>query len=218
MSIPISSASAAERGKEKTTVLNKALIHSRKMKLLTALVVVVVAAAASGLAVADATGVSIPQLGVNVTVPPDKAAGLANRTPTGGTEANTQAAPTPAFTPDPIPAEILGPNVPVPISPSIIQTTNGWLVSDGYNLVAVYAGSAGDDSSQGRVVIVRQDLVAGKQTVQVVNAGSTGALTIANAPTGSAVETSALAGALGLHAATGNMVTLNLAANAISNG
>lgn len=204
-------------------MLKKALIHSRKMKLLSALVVavLVVTAAASGLAVADATGVSVPQLGINVTVPADKAAALANRTPTTATGTNTQSGPvqsvpTPAFTPDPIPAEVLGANVPVPISPSIIQTTNGWLVSDGYNLVAVYAGSAGDDSSQGRVVIVRQDLVAGKQTVQVVDGGSTGALTIADAPTGSAVETTALTGALGLRTADGTMVTLNLATNAIS--
>ena len=215
-------------------MLNKALIHSRKMKLLTAFAVVAVVATAGGLAVADATGISVAHLGIKATVPAKKAAALANRTPANSKaaalanrmpkaaadvnrqSASAQSVPGPSFTPDPIPAEILGSDVPVPISPSIIQTTNGWLVSDGYNLVAVYAGSAGDNSSQGRVVIVRQDLVAGKQTVQVVNAGSTGALTIANAPAGAAVETSALTGTLGLRAENGIVVTLNLVTNAIS--
>ena len=49
--------------------------------------------------------------------------------------------------------------------------------------------SAADDPTQGRVVIVRQDLRAGKQTVQIVDAGATGPLTITNdAPVGAEVE------------------------------
>ena len=127
---------------------------------------------------------------------------MANRMPSAATDVPAPAGPaaTPTFTPDPIPAEILGSNVPVPIAASIITETNGWLVSNGYNLVAVYAGSAGDDPSQGRVVIVRQDLRAGKQTVQIVDAGATGPLTItADAPTGAAVETTALTGGLTTH-------------------
>jgi hypothetical protein len=123
----------------------------------------------------------------------------------------------PAFTPDPIPAKILSSDVPVPISASIITETNGWLVSDGYSLVAVYAGSKGDDPTQGRVAIVRQDLRAGKQTVQIVDAGPTGPLSIAaDAPTGAAVETSAQSGALTLTTSRGAAVRLNLSTNTVS--
>ena len=63
----------------------------------------------------------------------------------------------------------------VPVSPTVLQARNGWLVSDGRTLVAVYAGAAGDDPAVGRVAIVRQDLASGTQTVQVIGAGHTGA-------------------------------------------
>jgi hypothetical protein len=107
--------------------------------------------------------------------------------------------------------------VPVPIPSSVIAETNGWLVSNGYNLVAVYAGSAAGDPAKGRVVIVRQDLRAGKQTVQIVDAGSTGALTVAaNAPAGAAVETTALTGALTLETSRGTSIRLNLGSNTLS--
>jgi hypothetical protein len=123
----------------------------------------------------------------------------------------------PAFTPAPIPAGILGSNVPVPIPSSIITETNGWLDSNGYNLVAVYAGSKADDPSQGRVVIVRQDLRAARQTVQTVDAGSTGPLSVAaGAPTGAAVETAALTGTLALTTGGGATVRLDLSNNTVS--
>jgi hypothetical protein len=154
-----------------------------------------------------------------VTVPTGKAAAMANRMPSASNDATASAGPAaaPAFTPEPIPAKILDADVPVPISSSIITETNGWLVSNGYNLVAVYAGSKADDPTQGRVVIVRQDLRAGKQTVQIVDAGPTGPLTVAaGAPTGAAVETSALTGALMLSTSHGASVKLNLTTNAVS--
>src|SRR5262249_51532150 len=98
-----------------------------------------------------------------------------------------------------------------------IAETNGWIVSNGYNLVAVYAGSSADDPTQGRVVIVRQDLRAAKQTVQIVDAGSTGPLIItSDAPTGAAVETTALTGGLALGTSHGTTVKLNLSTNTIS--
>lgn len=191
--------------------------HSRKPKLWTALVVLGLAGAGSGLAVAGSSSVSAPRLGSAVTVPPDKAAAIADRTPSASTDATAAPAAMPAFDPDPIPAGMLGPDVPVPISASLLTETNGWLVSNGYNLVAVYAGSAGNDSTQGRVVIVRQDLRAGKQTVQIVDAGPTGPLTIAAGnPRGTAVETSALTGALMLTTSRGATVTLNLSTNTVS--
>ena len=98
---------------------------------------------------------------------------------------------------------MLDSNVPVPISPSILRARNGWLVSDGQTLVAVYAGAAGSDPEVGRVVIVRQDLVAGKQAIRIVDAGPTGALTIAAAPLGASVETSAQTGEILLRSAAG---------------
>ena len=194
--------------------------YSRTLKPVTALAVLGLVAALSGLAAAGSSTVSAPRLGSNVTVPASKAAATANRMPSAPTDeasAPAAAAAPAAFAPDPIPAGILGANVPVPIPSSVIAETNGWLVSNGYNLVAVYAGSAGDDPTQGRVVIVRQDLRVGKQTVQIVDAGATGPLTIAaNAPTGAAVETSALTGGLELRTNRGATIKLNLSTNTVS--
>jgi hypothetical protein len=194
----------------------RTLSHSRKAQLLTALAVLALAGVASGLATAGSSTLSMRRLGSNAVVPAGKVAALNNRTPfarTGGKASAPRAGAT-DFTPDPIPAEILGSDVPVPISSSIIAETNGWLVSDGYNLVAVYAGSKGDDPTQGRVAIVRQDLVAGQQTVQIIDAGPTGALTVAvGAPTGTAVETSAQTGVLRLSTSRGTTVMLNLNTN-----
>jgi hypothetical protein len=201
------------------TLRNRTLGQSRKVKLLSALTVLGIAGALSGLAAAGSSPVSTPRLGSNVTVPADKAAAMADRMPSAPNDGTASAGPAAAaaFTPDPIPAEILDSNVPVPISASIITETNGWLVSNGYNLVAVYAGSAGDDPTKGRVVIVRQDLRADKQTVQIVDAGTTGPLTIAaDAPTGAAVETSALTGGLKLSTSRGATIKLNLGTNTVT--
>ena len=98
-----------------------------------------------------------------MTVPADKAAAMADRMPSAPNDAAASAAPAAdgGVSADPIPAEILGSNVPVPVPASVITETNGWLVSNGSNLVAVYAGSKADDPTQGRVVIVRQDLRTG---------------------------------------------------------
>ncbi|HEY2354879.1 MAG TPA: hypothetical protein VGH79_08295 [Gaiellaceae bacterium] len=197
----------------------RTLTYGRKAKLLTALVVLGLAGAVSGLAAAGSSSVSTPLLGSNVTVPADKAAAMANRMPSGPNDATASAgsAAAAAFTPEPVPAKILDSDVPVPIPASVISETNGWLVSNGYNLVAVYAGSKGDDPTQGRVVIVRQDLRAAEQTVQIVDAGATGPLTVAaNAPTGAAVETSAQTGALMLNTGRGGTVKLNLNTNTVS--
>jgi hypothetical protein len=186
--------------------------------LLAALAVLGIAGAVSGLALAGSSAVSIPRVGADVTAPSDKIAAMADRMPSAPNDA-TSAAPAPmaAATTDPIPAEILDSNAPVPVPASIITETNGWLVSNGSNLVAVYAGSKADDPTQGRVVIVRQDLRTAAQTMQIVDAGSTGALTVAaGAPTGAAVETSALTGSLVLGTSRGGTVKLNLATNTVS--
>jgi hypothetical protein len=113
---------------------------------------------------------------------------------------------------------MLGSGAPVPIPPSVLQVRDGWLVSDGRTLVAVYAGAAGNDPSVGRLVIVRQDLVAGRQTVSTLDAGPTGALTIASAPLGNAVETSAQIASIGLRTAGGRTLHLDLGTGDLGSG
>jgi hypothetical protein len=152
----------------------------------------------AGLAVAAAGGVPVPA---------EKSAALGRLASVATTDSNTAPAPVPRFAPDAIPARLLGPEVPVPVSPVLLRARNGWLVSDGERLVAVYAGAAGNDPALGRVVIVRQDLVAGKQRVETVDAGRTGALTIAQAPLGRA---SAQTGEIRLRTAGGRSLLLEL--------
>jgi hypothetical protein len=171
-----------------------------------------VLALATGLASAGGFDVWIPELGRSV--PAEKAAAVRHSLRSGASEP-TKPAPAPTGRPDRIPAKLLGPEVPVPISPTILRTTNGWLVSDGVSLVAVYAGAAGNDPSQGRVVIVKQDLVAGVQTQTIVDAGQTGTLGIVSAPLGPRVETSAQRGELGLRGPGGASFVLNMSAENI---
>ena len=116
----------------------------------------------------------------------------------------------------PIPARVLGRDVPVPISPALIRVRNAWLVSDGRTLVAVYAGADGEDPTVGRLVIVRQDLRAGSQSVRTIDAGPTGALTIAAAPLGSSVETSAQTGTLRVRTARGRVLSLDLGSSTLT--
>jgi hypothetical protein len=174
------------------------------------------ATAGAGFAAAAAVGVSIPQLGINVPVPREKSAALERLVSVATTDSSTQPAPAPSSEPAPIPGQLLGSDVPVPISPAILREQNGWLVSDGSALVAVYAGAAGDDASVGRIVIVRQDLVAGTQSLRIVDAGPTGALTIAEAPLGSSVETSAQTGIVSLRSGNGQSLTLDLGSDEVS--
>lgn len=148
--------------------------------------------------------------------PPQKAAALQRLDSVATTDSSTEPAPTPTFDLHPIPARMLGSEVPVPIPPSILRARNGWLTSDGSTLIAVYAGAAGRDPKAGRVVIVRQDLIAGKQTIRIVDAGPTGALTIAAAPLGAAVETSAQKGDIGLQTAGGRQLLLDLGTDEVS--
>lgn len=169
----------------------------------------VAAGAGGGFALADAVGGSVPGTA-------EKAAALNRLESVATTDSNSAQVPAPDYAPQPIPAQMLGTDVPVPIAPSVLRERNGWLVSDGKTLVAVYAGAAGDDPSLGRVVVVRQSLVAGKQTVRVVDAGQTGPLTVAAAPLGSAVETSAQMGRLRLRSTEGRLLTLDLGSDQVS--
>lgn len=171
---------------------------------------VFVLGAGCGLAAAAVEGVSIPQLGINVPVPAEKAAGLERLATVGTTDSNTTQAPVPTAASLPISAQMLGHDVPIPVAPALLRPRNGWLVSDGRSLVAVYSGAAGSDRSVGRVVIVRQDLLVGRQTVRILDVPSTGALTITRAPVGSSVETSAQRGSIRLRTASGRQFVLDL--------
>jgi hypothetical protein len=145
-----------------------------------------------------------------VSAPPERAAALQRLAAVATTDSSTQRTDPPEAAPRPIPARLLGSGVPVPVSPSVLRVRNGWLVSDGRTLVAVYAGAAGQDPAMGRVVIVRQDLGAGEQTVRTIDAGPTGALAIAAAPLGSSVETWAQTGSLRLRTTGGRALSLDL--------
>jgi hypothetical protein len=117
---------------------------------------------------------------------------------------------------DPIPAEILPPGTPIPISSEILTVTNAWLVSDGTTLTAVYAGVSGSNPSDGRFAIVRQNATTGIQTVSTVDVAGAGALTIVNPPLGTPVETSAQTGTLSFTSASGQSGTLNLSSDTAS--
>ena len=152
----------------------------------------------------------------SISSPAQKAAALNRLAAVATTDSSTAPAPAPAFAPQPIPAQMLSADAPMPIAPAILRARNGWLVSDGKTLVAVYAGAAGNDPSVGRVVIVRQNLAAGKQSVRAIDAGSTGELTVTAAPLGRAAEASALTGSLRLRTAGGRLLTLDLGTSRIS--
>jgi hypothetical protein len=151
-----------------------------------------------------------------VPAPQEKAAALQRLVSVATTDSSTEAAAPPGSAPQPIPARMLGSDVPVPIPPSVLRVRNGWLVSDGRTLVAVYAGAAGYDPSVGRLVIVRQDLVAGRQSVRTLDAGPTGALTITAAPLGSAVETSAQTGSIRVQTAGRRALRFDLKAGTLT--
>ena len=94
---------------------------------------------------------------------------------------------------------------PPPIHYALINPKNGWLVSDGYTLVAVYAGSPGEDPSLGRFAIVRQNVIFGVQydPPDIVDVGRVGAIKITRAPRGRSRETSAQTGRIAFVSANG---------------
>src|SRR5262245_41660898 len=147
----------------------------------------------AGVALAGSTDTYIPQLGI--TVPDDKVGPVLHSLPPGGPE-TPGGAPVPTGQPDRIPAQMLSADVPVPISPQVLQPANAWLVRDAATLVAVYAGAAANKPSDGRFVIVRQNLAIGKQTQDTVDVAGSGLVKITSAPKGAAVETSAQRGKL----------------------
>jgi hypothetical protein len=72
----------------------------------------------------------------------------------------------------------------------VLQVSNAWTVSNGRELVAVYAGRAGNDRSTGRFVIVRQS-PSGDQTVSIIDVPGAGALSLTSPPQGTTGATNA---------------------------
>jgi hypothetical protein len=103
-----------------------------------------------------------------------------------------------------------------PFSPQMLQFTRAWQVSNGRTVVAVYAGVNPAQASQGRIIIFRQDVLAGTEGQVLINVAGSGALTITRAPLGVKAERSGETGVLTLRGANGVTYTLRLAANSIS--
>jgi hypothetical protein len=110
---------------------------------------------------------------------------------------------------EPIPAHILPAGTVPAAGPSELNESNGWLVSDGATLVAVYAGSAGDDATNGRFVIVRQTS-AGSQTVTTVDVPNSGAVSLDASNNASPGGTPVIPTQLSFTAANGVAGTLDL--------
>ena len=111
-----------------------------------------------------------------------------------------------------LPPHILRHGTTPPIHWAVINPKNGWLVSDGYTLIAVYAGSPGEDPSLGRFVIVHQNLIFGIQYLpdDIVNVGRVGAIKITRAPRGRSRETSAQTGRIAFVSTNGTRGVLDL--------
>ena len=164
--------------------------------------VAIVLALSAGVAYATSMSNGTYEPKLDASVPNEKVAQVEHALPPGGSESSAPAqasaqgptsleTPVPAPVFDRIPGHMLSADTPVPVSPELVDVENGWLVSDGKTLVAIYAGAAGNDSTRGRFVIVRQDLAAGRQTMDVVDVPGAGAVSITDAPKGVAVETTA---------------------------
>ena len=111
----------------------------------------------------------------------------------------------------PIRPHILPPGTPPPLHFELVNVENAWLVSDGYSLVAVYAGTAGNDASIGRFAVIRQNLMFGVQfTPDLISIPNAGALKITGGPNGRGHETSAQRGRLTFTSARGTKGVLDL--------
>lgn len=110
-----------------------------------------------------------------------------------------------------MPPHVLPAHTPSPFAAAVLKPKNAWLVSDGYTLVAVYAGSPGEDASLGRFGIVRQNLIFGIQyPPDIVDAGRIGAVRITSAPRGRSRESSAQHSLLHFVSADGTRGVLEL--------
>lgn len=115
-----------------------------------------------------------------------------------------------------IPGRFLPEMLQTPFPPQLLTVGRAWQTSNGRTFVAVYVGVNPADSSQGRIVIFRQDIMAGTQSYAMINVNGTGTLTIVRAPMGALAETSGQRGDLILRGTDGATVTLHLDSNSVS--
>lgn len=107
---------------------------------------------------------------------------------------------------------LLPKGAPPPLPYAVLKVKNAWVVSDGYTLVAVYAGSPGEGRSLGRFAIVRQNAIFGVQynPPDIVDVGRVGAVKITRAPRGRSHETDAQHGELAFVSKNGTRGVLEL--------
>jgi hypothetical protein len=197
---------------------------NRRRTVLAALVMMGGMAAGVGVAFSTSEnngGVYVPRLGM--TIPADKLARHLSESPS---ESATQSAresgetgPPPADTTI-MPGRLLGSggDNPVPVSSSILTPVNEWIVDNGNMFIGVYAGSAGDDASVGRLVIFRDNHATTEQTEKTIDIAGGGALTITNAPLGKAAAAVAKAATLTFKTSGGNVGTLDLETDTVDIG
>ena len=159
----------------------------------------------------------VPDLGLSF--PAAKAKMLEHSIPRFGRPAAPQPIRPGAFRTAPIagiPAVTVQGNAQTPFPAAVAAITGSWMTSDGTTLTAVYVGSNPAEPSQGRVVILRQNILKGTQHEMILSANGTGALTISRAPAGRSAETIGQAGNSVLHTATGGTLVLRLVSNTVS--
>jgi hypothetical protein len=127
--------------------------------------------------------------------------------------------------PSPIPGHIDSADSTA-IPGAVLNATNQWIDSNGPLAVLVTAGAAGNDSSVGRFVIVRENLAAvdlatgvqhGRpQRTDEVDVPGSGAVTITAAPEGPGAESSGLNGDLEFQGTSGVTGTLHLSNDTVT--
>jgi hypothetical protein len=115
-----------------------------------------------------------------------------------------------------IPGRLLPPMRQTPFPPGLLQVTRAWQVSNGRTLVCVYPGANPASPAEGRIIIFRQNILAGTQSEAMINVSGSGALTIIHAPLGVSAEAAGGAGALTLRGANGAAITLHLRSDTVS--
>lgn len=115
------------------------------------------------------------------------------------------------------PPHILSKGTPPPLHEALIKVKNAWLVSDGYTLVAVYAGTAGNNPSSGRFAIIRQNAIFGVQyePPDLIDVRRAPGLRITRGPRGASRETSAQRGKLFFVSANGTKGVLDVSVDRV---
>jgi hypothetical protein len=184
-----------------------------RRRLTGALAALSVACVASGIGLAAAGGRGEYVAQLDGTVPQSKLDAVKRGLPSYEPESSARA-PVPTGNIHPVHPTMLDAYSP-PMSPSLLRVENGWMVANGRRLVAVYAGTAGDEGTDGRLVIIRQDLEGGTQTANIITVRGAGALRITAAPRAPGNETADLHAKLSFRGGGGPTRMLDLSADTI---